>query len=151
MLSTDSPFSRTETMNTQSNELLAHPAYSARVRLRGYTGAITAAGAHTKRDAANVLITANPAWTRADHARLAELHSQAETLHESAYQKALDGAAQETFGRPFAFGDYRVCCIGSEQFSDAWKKIIRLHGYAAPKHKALAKAHLAASQSRRIA
>ncbi len=132
-----------------SDELLAHPAYSARVKLRGYTGERMATSAVTKRDAANILIAANRSWTRADHARLAELHRQAGTAQEAAYQKALNDAAQETFGRPFAFSDYRVCCIGSEQFSDAWKEIIRYHGYTAPKHKALAKAHLAASQSRR--
>ncbi len=133
-----------------SDKLLADPAYEVRIRLRGYTCERSAIGAATDRDAANILIRANPAWSRDDHARLAELHRIAGEQQEKQYQVALNLAAHETFGRPFNFWDYRVCCIGREEFGDAWKEILRYHGYAGPKHKALFAAHLAASKSRKI-
>lgn len=133
-----------------SDQLLAEPAYAFRYRPRGYTHKMTALGPSRPRDAANILIRANPSWTRTDHRRLAEMHRQAEKLQMEHYGRALDSAAFATFGRPFHVFDYRICCIGSEEFSDDQKEVIRYHGYAIGKHRVLAYVHDAAAASRRL-
>lgn len=137
-------------MRDKSLALLSHPAYRARVRLRGYNHAVSAAGAVSARDAANVLITANPAWTRQDHRRIAHEHQQAEAYRRRAWGEEADAAAQEAFARPYRFTDYRVSGIACEEFSDSHKAMLREHAHSASAHSALAAAHRAAAHSRRL-
>lgn len=137
-----------------SDQLIAMPIYAQQYRAwrrwQRNTVLDRVLSSTSDRKAANVLIKAHPEWSRFDHRLLAELHDHAGKLQQEAYHRALDEAAIATFGRPFRFGDYRICCIGREEFSDDWKAVLRYHGYTGPKHRLLAAAHRAACRSRRL-
>jgi len=133
-----------------SDRLLSDQAYAEKHRVRGYNLRIRAEDAHSHRDAANVLISNRPDWTRADHEFLAAEHELAAQMQSERYEQALNRASMETFGRPWSIFDYRISCIGRDEFSTEMKATLRYHGHATSRHKALAKAHAAASASRRI-
>lgn len=129
---------------------LDHPAYNVRMKLHGYNCKVNCQMAASVRDAANILIWANPQWTRADHARLAVEHAKAADDHEAAWGKIADAAARETFGTDLLFHHYRVSGIGCAEFPDDVKDALRHHAHARPKHRLLSMAHDLASTSRRL-
>lgn len=129
---------------------LDHPAYNTPQKLKGYTSkvGITPHQATSARDAANVIIRNNPKWTKEDHKRLADAHQKAAEAHHDKWSEVADEAAQKTWGRKFAFGDYRISGIASDEFSAEHKDKLRTHAHSAGKHETLAAAHRAAASSR---
>lgn len=123
--------------------------YRTRVKLRGYNGQPNVLSAHGK-DAGDVLIQLAPNMTRAQHAQRAREFEALENDLQDQYDRALDAAAMETWGRKFEATDYRVSAIGSDEFSDRHKERLRelAHGLSAA--KTIAGAHTYASKSRRI-
>ena len=133
-----------------SDDLLALPEYATCVRIKGYNGKVSVYTAVNARDAANVLINISPGVNRSRHLELAAQHEALVIQHQLYYNKALDKAAQALFGRPWRITDFKVSCIGRDEFSEEHKAELRYHGYSATKHATLAYAHKAASTSRRI-
>jgi len=129
---------------------LDHPAYNTPVKLGGYNGKTTVHQANSSRDAANVLIRNNPGWSKADHAKLAAAHQKAADAHHEAWDKRVDQAHQETFGKPFGIGDYKVSGIARDEYSEEHKTALRTHAHSETKHDRLAAAHAAASTSRLV-
>lgn len=121
-------------------------AYHQRVKLRGYNSSITVFQATSPRDAARVLKRLKPDWTPAEHTALAEAHEAEAAAQEKAWNALLNEAAMATFGRPFAFTDYRISAIGRDEFSDEHKQKIRFAAHAANYHKQAARAHAQAAR-----
>lgn len=133
-------------MEYQLTPTLNHPAYQARVKLRGYTSQVSVIGAHSNADGAKVLCRLNPEWSKDDHKRLAYQHAlEAERL-KARYSDLLEQAAQETFGRSWQVSDYRVSAIGRDEFSPAIKDALRFAAHAQANHQAIARAHQVAAQ-----
>lgn len=128
---------------------LDHPAYHQAIRLRGYNAAVTACQAATDADAARVLRHANPDWTSADHLALFEAHEAARKAQQAEWNRLIDAASMETFGRPWRIFDYLISGIGRNEFSEEKKTALRFAAHAATSHGALARAHKAASRGRR--
>lgn len=133
----------------QSHPLVAeldHPAYHVRVKLRGYNGKSSVFQAVTDRDAAQVLRRAHPAWDKAAHLALAQRHAEETVRQREAWNKLLDTAAQETFGRPFQFLDYQISGIGRDEFSEEHKAALRFHAHATTYHEQISRAHAHAAR-----
>ena len=124
--------------------------YQKRFKLRGYKGPVTVFQAVNFRDAANILILANPDWSKNDHAKLAETHAKQFNQHRIKWSEMANVAAMETFGRPYQITDYRISAIACDEFSMEMKEQLRTHAHASSKHLTLANAHAAAANSRLI-
>lgn len=125
---------------------LDHPAYHERVKLPGYNGKTTVFQAVTDRDAAHVLRRVNPAWTKEQHLELAQRHAGETLRQREAWNKLLNEAAQQTFGRPFQFFDYRISGIGRDEFSEEHKVALRFHAHATTYHEQVSRAHAHAAR-----
>lgn len=125
---------------------LTHAAYTTPVKLRGYNCRVAVHTATLPADAARILRRLNPAWQRADHQQLALAHQSQADAMGAEYNRLLDEAAMETFGRPFQFGDYRISCIACEDFSQAMKEKLRTAGYGKSRHQDIARAHAHAAR-----
>ncbi len=89
-------------------------------------------------------------WTRDDHLAAARYHLRRSKRLEETYSLVLDRAAMATWGRPFGFFDYRISCIGSDEFAERHKRILRHCGHNRSKHTDLAMAHARAAGLRSI-
>lgn len=127
---------------------LDNPVYHIATKLRGYTNKTTVFQATTDGDAATVLKRLGKSWTKEEHERLAAQHGEAAERLKADWNRLADEAAMETFGRPFAFGDYRISGIGREEFSDDFKTKLRFAAHAATHHGTLHRAHDRASRRR---
>ena len=127
---------------------LDNPVYHIATKLRGYTNKITVFQATTVGDAATVLKRLGKSWTKEEHEQLAVLHGEAAERLKADWNRLADEAAMATFGRPFAFGDYRISGIGREEFSDDFKAKLRFAAHAATHHGTLHRAHDRASHRR---
>lgn len=117
------------------------PAYAERVKLPRYNGPITLFQALSDRDAAAVLTRLNQNWSLQNHKMLADSHAQQAMVQQADYERLLDEAAMETFGRPFLITDYRVSAIGRSEFSEEKKDQIRFAAHASNCHKQASRAH----------
>jgi len=125
---------------------LDHPAYHQRVRLRGYNYATTIFQAVSDRDAARILRKTNPTWSSQDHLDLAAQHAEAATRHAKEWSDLVQEAAQETYGRPFRFEDYRISAIASDDFTPEKKERLRFAAHAETYHKLASRAHALAAK-----
>jgi hypothetical protein len=123
--------------------------YNTPVKLKGYNGAVTVTQAHGK-DMAEVLIKLRPEMSRSQHAQLAHSFAALGQTLQADWERVLDEAAQETWGRPFRVTDYRVSGIGSNEFSNEFKEQLRPLAQGSSKAKAIAEAHSYAAKSRRL-
>lgn len=125
---------------------LDHPAYTGRVRLRGYNGAVSATGACTPLDASHVLRRLNPAWTKQEHAALGDYHAEQRHLCDQQWSTLVDEAALATWGRPYSIFDYRISGIASDEFPEKFKTRLRFLAHASANHSRLSHAHRAAAR-----
>lgn len=125
---------------------LHHPAYNTAVKLPKHNRAETPKSAVTAEDAAKILVRNNPAWTKEDHKKLAAAHEAARKEHDDAWGRVADEAAQKTWGRKFEATDYKVSGIGSSEFSDEHKELLRHHAHSASAHSKLTSAHTVAAR-----
>lgn len=127
---------------------LDHPAYHATVRLPRYNGKVSVFRALSSDDGAKVLRRVNPGWTQEDHRVLAQRHAEESAKQQALYNKLLDEAANETFGRPFRVTDYRISAIACDEFSESKKEALRKAAHSRTHHEIVAGAHLRASRFR---
>ncbi len=127
---------------------LDHPAYHARVKLRYYNYAVSIFQATSDQDAARILQRLHPEWTTADHEELATRHREAADRQAAAWSRLVEAAAQETFGRPYQFTDYRISGIACDEFSDVNKDKLRFAAHAATYHSLASRAHGVAAKMR---
>lgn len=133
-------------MNNAMTQSLDNPVYHQKLKLPRYNGAVNVFQACTEADAAKVLLKLNPTWTGPDHQQLAELNrKEAEKLSIS-YRELLDAAAQEVYGRPYTFTDYRISAIASEDFTEDKKTALRFAAHAKTNHETVARAHAFAAR-----
>lgn len=125
---------------------LDHPAYHEALKLPKYNRRVTVVSACSAGDSAKVLRRLKPDWTRDDHAALAAAHATTADSLETRYSELLDKAAQETFGRPFEFGDYRISAIGRDEFSPEMKDSLRFVAHAKGNHRLVSQAHAHAAR-----
>lgn len=123
-------------------------AYHQSVKLSKYNGEITVFQAVSDRDASKVLKRLKPDWTKEDHAELAKQHAKEAEAQQQEWDRLLDDAAMETFGRPFMFTDYKISAIGRDEFSVEKKTAIRFAAHAATYHQLASRAHAMAARSR---
>lgn len=126
---------------------LDHPAYHAQVKLRYYNYPVSVFQAVTDTDAAKILRRLNPEWTKQDHATLAQRHREAAQRQSEAWNRLLNEAAEQTFGRPYRVTDYRVSGIACDEFSDAMKTQLRFAAHATTYHKRASSAHARAART----
>src|SRR4051812_15946841 len=126
---------------------LEHPAYTTEVRRgwHGYTIRVNALRTLTPLDLKALIRRFMPGVTKSEHIQLANAHLRTGIEHKLEYSRALDAAAQETWGRPFEFLDYRISGIGSDEFTDARKTALRQHVRQMHGHHRLAIGHYMAA------
>jgi len=85
-------------------------------------------------------------WTKADHKKAVVKLEKMAKRAKADYARALDRAAQETWGRKWKPTDYKISCVGSDEFSESIKKKLRvlcrkmtIIGDALASHRYLAK------------
>ena len=128
---------------------LSHPAYTSRMRVRGWNGRQCAKYCHAPSVARAMLRKLAPEWGIAEHLKLAQYHEGRMRKLDAIWLAVVNRAALETFGRPWEIFDYRVCGIGSDAFAPCHKRVLRHCAYRATEHDALARAHrLAAKKGR---
>jgi len=123
--------------------------YITKVKLPKYNivpSVLTAHGA----DAGKILVMLRPDITKAQHAMLAKKFSDLDKKMMKQWDKVINKAAMETWGRPWEVTDYRVSGIGSDEFSEKYKKKLRELAHGATDAKKISEAHKHASKSRRI-
>jgi hypothetical protein len=125
--------------------------YNTPVRLKGYNGAVTISTAHGDADKARVLIQLQPEMTRSQHASLARGFATLADHLDAEWNREIDEAAMETWGRPWQVTDYRISGIGSAEFSNQRKTKLRTFAQGATKAKYIAQGHEAAAKSRMLA
>jgi hypothetical protein len=127
--------------NVHTNALKCDAAvYTTRVRIPGYTAAVSVRGSLTPSHGARILGRL-VRLSREEHRALAIAHGIRGVAHGRRWGAALNAAGLKTFGRPFLIGDYRISCIGLEEFGDREKKLARRHGLARSSHLRIAYAH----------
>lgn len=125
--------------------------YNTPVKLKGYNGGVTISTAHGDADKARVLIQLQPAMTRSQHASLARGFTTLSDHLDAEWNREIDEAAMETWGRPWRPTDYRISAIGSDEFSNERKNKLRTFAQGATKAKYIAQGHEAAAKSRLLA
>jgi hypothetical protein len=125
--------------------------YNTPVRLKGYNGSVTISTAHGDADKARVLIQLQPEMTRSQHASLARGFATLADHLDAEWNREIDEAAMETWGRPWQVTDYRISGIGSDEFSNQRKTKLRTFAQGATKAKYIAQGHEAAAKSRLLA
>lgn len=103
---------------------LNDPIYTDREKWPKYNVLISPLSAHGS-DAGKVLRKRLPNWTKEQHIAVAKKWETEAKKVNKQYIKALDDAAQETWGRDFKVTDYRISAIGSDEFSEKMKKKLR--------------------------
>ncbi len=128
------------------NPALDHPAYSARIKLRGYNGPVTFQGAVSDTDSARVLHRANPSWSKDEHLDLAQRHTIEADRLNNLHTRLLNQAHMETFGRPPVISDYRITAIGREEYPEEMKTQLRQAAYGYTAHAQASRGHRAAAR-----
>lgn len=129
---------------------LNDPLYNTQVKLPKYNIRTTVTQAHGGRDKARVLIQLAPQMTKSQHAQRArDFLALAERL-EKDWDVEAEAAAQETWGRSFEVGDYRVSGIASYDFSKERKDKLRTLAQGSSKAKEIAEGHEYAAKSRQL-
>lgn len=124
--------------------------YNTPIKLRGYTSTQTAASVLVGKHAGVILVRLRPDITKAQHAQLSKTFSDMAKKMESKWGKVINKAARETWGRDFNVLDYRISGIGSDEFSEKYKKELRTLAQGSSKAERIALAHEQASKSRKI-
>jgi uncharacterized protein len=117
-----------------------HKVYNEAQKMPKYNGKVSPANAHG-RDGGKMLKQRLPEFTKQDHLEASKAHTEAAAAQEKTWNTEADKAAQETFGRPFQIGDYKISGIGSDKFSEASKDKLREAAHTATDHKEAALAH----------
>jgi len=125
---------------------LDHPAYHGRIQLRYYNHPVSIFQAVSDQDAARILRRLCPDWSSTDHAELATRHREAADRQAAAWNRLVEAAALETFGRSFHFTDYRISGIACDEFSDLNKERLRFAAQAATYHSLASRAHRVAAK-----
>lgn len=119
-----------------------HPAYTTRsTKIRGMSGKQSVYSVMSSQDAARILKKTLHTWTKQQHRHAAEDAAKKAKQVESAYSRALDAAAMETWGRKFQPFDYRISAIGSDEFSEKRKTQLRNLAHSMSRLKDLQRAH----------
>lgn len=98
--------------------------YETHVRLRGYNGPQTVFSAHG-RDKAKIVKVLFPHYGKLEHANISGEYFLAAKKASNEYSYALDQAARRAWGRPFYVTDYKVSGIGSNEFAERDKAVLR--------------------------
>lgn len=114
-----------------------HEHFSNLSKLPKYNGPVNTFTAHGGGDRMHAFMRTGGKVTKDRANVLAGYHASKAKEHDEAWSAAADKASQEHFGRPFGFGDYKVSGVGSDEFSDAHKTVLRQHAQLAGKHRAL--------------
>lgn len=109
---------------------------------------VTPLWALTVAEGLKALRNAMPGATRQLHIELAHAHRQRRLQQQERWRLEADAAAMEHFGRPFAFGDYRVSAIGQDGFTEARKASLRDAAHRSGHHGQLAVLHWMAAGHR---
>lgn len=128
---------------------LNSPVYTTAVRLRGWNGLRTAKSVCTTSATVSVIRKLRPDLRKEDHCAIAKYHQARVEKLNKIWNLVVDRAAQESFGRPFQFGDYKICAIASDEFADRHKRVLRHCAYRATEHKHMVVAHVAAARTSR--
>ena len=105
---------------------LKNPIYHTKEKAPRYNTPISPVGTHAGSGAgANMLKRRLPSWTKADHEKAAAKLVKMISSLEEKYSQMLDAAAKETWGRKWNITDYRVSCVGSDEFSQKRKEQLR--------------------------
>lgn len=125
---------------------LDNAAYHLPVKLRGYNRALTVLGAVTDADASKMIRKVLPMATKQEHKDLASRHTAEHQRLRAMHVELLEAAHVETFGTKPSFGDYKVCAIGRDEYSEEMKVQLRAAAYGSTSHMKLAAAHAHASR-----
>ncbi len=125
------------------------PIYTKRSKVGKYNGPQSVLSVHSASDAGKLLRKRLSDWTRAQHKHAAEDAFKKANQVEVAYGRALDAAAQETWGRAYRASDYRISGIGSDEFSAKRKTQLRNLSHTTGKLKNIGYAHQWASKHAR--
>lgn len=106
---------------------LKNPVYTKQEKVRGVSRTLSplSVGPGLLDKAAKLLRDRLPSWTKEDHKAAASKLKQMYDKLQGQYERALDKAAKELWGRPFKISDYRISCIGSDNFSEKQKEKLR--------------------------
>lgn len=116
---------------------LDHPIYSELVKPRGYTVAVNIFGINDHKQAAKVLRAALPDMTSGQAQMLYHLHSTEVNNAQGLWSFVANKAAFEVWGRGWQVSDYRISGIGSDEFPDVYKELLRSAAHAQTKHDKL--------------
>jgi len=120
---------------------LSHPVYCSETKLKNWNGLVSVKNCGCERMAARLLKRAMPELTKQQHSAFAAYHSNRAAKLLSIWNRVMDRAAIETFGRPWIFTDYKICAIGCEDFSATHKRVLRHCAYRRTEHSHLARVH----------
>lgn len=126
------------------------PVYTKTEKLPKYNRLASPLSVVSPIDGARLLVRRLPDWSKSDHASAAKKHEQAAAKMEKEWNKVVDQAAQETWGRSYQATDYRVSGIVSSEFSNKHKDRLRYLAQTATKHKDAAAAHAAVKTLRSL-
>ncbi|MBN3761326.1 hypothetical protein [Burkholderia sp. Ac-20365] len=122
--------------------------YAHQVRLRGYNVRPSVCSAVDTVDGAKILQTVMPGLTKTQHDALARIHAVMAEQCTTAWATLVDLASEETFGRPYAFGDYKISAVARDEYSPERKDQLRVLAHAQSRHKRAAQAHARLAKSR---
>ncbi len=121
---------------------LSSQIYNTPVKLRLVAGNPTARSmAPCSRMTAKILRRTTRGWTKADHDQAARYHIARHERLNSIWQRLLDKAMIQAYGRPMGATDYKVCAVGRDEFGDAVKRVLRHCRYRSCEHLNIGRAH----------
>lgn len=120
---------------------LSSPIYNTPVKLRLIAGKPTAHAAGCSSTAARIIRRTAHGWTKADHDQAVRYHIARYERLNSIWEKLLDKAMIQQYGRAMGVADYKVCAIGRDEFPDTVKRVLRHCRYRSCEHLNIGRAH----------
>jgi hypothetical protein len=80
-------------------------------------------------------------WTKEEHLKIADVLGYIAVNVQDKYERTLDKASMETFGRKYQMTDYKISCIARDEYSEKRKDELRLLCKGITIYQTLASAH----------
>lgn len=90
---------------------------------------------------AGMILARSGKWTKEEHLKIADIFGYIAVNVQDKYERTLDKASKETFGRPYQMTDYKISCIARDEYSEKRKDELRLLCKGITLYKTLASAH----------
>jgi hypothetical protein len=128
-------------METLNHLPLSDLAYTSRIKLPKWNCRTTALASHSDITAAKIITKFRPELNQQSHLMIASYHLARSKKLFDIWNKVVNRAAQETFGRPWRIKDYKVSGIGSDDFAERHKRVLRHCIHRAYEHQDMSHAH----------